>query len=110
MVHTCHLTLESTTIVYKYPRSCRINLLHKIIYFQFGAYQLEIELLQALFIYSKAHPSHLMTESAQAWVLHTLSSSHRMNGEPYESVKKGLLAVELVRKTQNKLNAVVGIR
>ncbi len=48
--------------------------LDKPIYYQFGAYQLHIELLRALFLDGEDKPPRLKRESAQAWTLNELAN------------------------------------
>jgi len=52
------------------------------IYFQFGAYQLEIDLLCALFPDGDDRPPCLTDDSAQGWVLGALANSYGLTGQP----------------------------
>jgi tetratricopeptide (TPR) repeat protein len=56
------------------------------IYFQFSAYQLEIELLRALFLDGEDKPLQLKNESAQAWTLNGLANSYSLSGQPRRAV------------------------
>jgi len=57
----------------------RIN---KPAYYQFGAYQLQIELLRALFLDGEDKPSRLKDEAWQAWTLNELANSYSTSGQP----------------------------
>jgi tetratricopeptide (TPR) repeat protein len=69
----------------------RIN---KAAYYQFGAYQLQIELLRALFPGSEDPATgagqvalpRLKDESAQAWTLNELANSYSLSGQPRRAV------------------------
>ncbi len=60
--------------------------LHQPTYYQFGAYQLRIELLRALFLDGEDKPPRLKDESAQAWTLSALASSYSLSGQPRRAV------------------------
>jgi tetratricopeptide (TPR) repeat protein len=83
--------------------------LHTPAYYQFGAYQLCIDLLSALFPDGEDHPPRLKEKSAQAWTLVALANSYGLSGQPQHTVplfervnaiydklgNKGYLAVSL---------------
>ncbi|MBU1747058.1 MAG: hypothetical protein KKA73_05170 [Chloroflexi bacterium] len=56
------------------------------VYFQFGAYQLMIELKRALFPDGEDQPPRLEKESDQAWTLNTLANSYSLSGQPRRAV------------------------
>mgnify|MGYP003681936971 CR=1 FL=1 len=63
------------------------------LHFQFGAYQLRIELLRALFPDGDASTGsgqvnlpRLKKESAQAWTLNALANSYSLSGQPRRAV------------------------
>ncbi len=60
--------------------------IQKVIYFQFGAYQLQIELLRALFLDGEDKLPRLKDESAQAWTLNGLANSYGQTGQPRRAV------------------------
>jgi tetratricopeptide (TPR) repeat protein len=78
-------------------------------YYQFGAYQLRIELLRALFLDGEAKPPRLKDESARGWTINALSAAYYMNGQTVLSVNLGLLAVESADKDKNKQNISIGL-
>ena len=61
----------------------RIN---KATYYQLGGYQLQIELLRALFPQGEAQPPQLKDEGAQAWTLNALANSYSLSGQPGAAV------------------------
>lgn len=61
--------------------------LHKALYYQLGAYQLIIDLLQAVFPDGEGHPPRLKDERAQGWTLCVLSSAYAVSGQPSRAVQ-----------------------
>jgi tetratricopeptide (TPR) repeat protein len=55
-------------------------------YYQFGAYQLQIELLRALFPQGEGQPPQLQDEGDQAWTLNELANSYSLSGQPRAAV------------------------
>jgi tetratricopeptide (TPR) repeat protein len=80
-----------------------------VIYFQFGAYQLEIELLRILFPDGEDQPPRLKDESAQAWTLSVLADSYALSGQP----RRAVLLVEqhnaIYEKRGDKKNLATGL-
>ena len=86
-------------------------------YYQFGAYQLQIELLNALFLDGEDKPPRLKTESDQAQILNDLGAVYSMSGQPRRAVplfemnltirekqgKKDSIAIVLVNMAQEQL-------
>jgi tetratricopeptide (TPR) repeat protein len=58
------------------------RLVPKPLFFRFGAYQLIIELVRALFPDGEDGLPHLKNEGAQAWTLNALATSYGMSGQP----------------------------
>jgi len=56
------------------------------LYFQFGAYQLQIELLRALLPDGEDKPPRLKDEVWQAWALNSLANSYSLSGQPRRAV------------------------
>ena len=52
------------------------------LYFQFGAYQLCIDLLRALFPDGEIRPPRLKKETDQSWALHALATNYSLSGQP----------------------------
>ncbi len=61
--------------------------IHEATYFQFGAYQLQIDLLEALLPDSKNRLPKLKNESSQAWVLNELANSYALSGQPLQAIR-----------------------
>ena len=83
--------------------------LQNAIYFQFGAYQLEIELLRALFLDGEDKPPRLKDESDQAWTLNQLSASYALSGQSRHAAL--LLEINLViRERQGNKKSIAIVR
>ncbi len=83
--------------------------LNQATYFQFGAYQLRIELMRVLFIDGEHKPPHLKDESAQAWTINGLANSYALNGQPRRAVLLFEMHNEIREKAGDKRNLVVGL-
>jgi len=72
----------------QYDEACDLfyDRINKPTYYQFGAYQLRIELLRALFPDGEDKPPRLKDESAQAWTLNELANSYSLSGQPRRAV------------------------
>ena len=78
-------------------------------YYQFGAYQLLIELLRALIPDGEDKPPRLRNENDQAWTLNALANSYGLSGQPRQSVKLRDAANALVEKQGHKPNLAIGL-
>ena len=78
-------------------------------YYQFGAYQLQIELLRALFPDGEDQPPRLKDESAQASTLADLALVYSLSGQPRNAVLAFELAVEFAEKQGRKDNVAIGL-
>ena len=78
-------------------------------YFQFGAYQLRIELLRALFLGGEDKPPRLKNESAQAWTLNMLANSYALSGQPRRAVPLFEMQNAFQEKVGDKKNLAVGL-
>ena len=83
--------------------------LQNAIYFQFGAYQLEIELLYALFLDGEDKPPRLKNENAQTWTLNTLATSYSLSGQPRRAVPLFEMQNAICEKAGDKLNLAIGL-
>ncbi len=79
----------------------------KTIYFQFGAYQLCVELLRALFPDGEDKPPRLKKESDQAWALNALANSYSLSGQPRRAVSLYEMQNALREKAVNKKNLAI---
>ena len=84
----------------------RIN---KPIYFQFGAYQLQIELLRALFLDGEDKPPRLKTDNYQAWTLGRLVQGYGMSGQPLRAIPLLRQQIALFEKFSDKKNLTISL-
>ena len=71
-------------------------------YYQFGAYQLQIELLHALFLDGEDKPPRLKNESAQAWTLNALANAYALSGQPRRAVQVYKMIISIDEKNNDK--------
>lgn len=84
--------------------------LHDATYYQFGAYQLIIELLLALFLLDgQSKPPRLKGESNQAWTLAVLANSYALSGQPRHAVALFEIAINLYEKIAEQKNLAMGL-
>ena len=76
--------------------------MYELIYFQFGAYQLEIELLRALFLDGEDKPPRLKREDAQAGALNDLASVYYQTGQPRRAVQACEMIIAIDEKNNDK--------
>ncbi len=95
----------------QYDEACRLyyDRIWDAIYYQFGAYQLAIELLRAFFSDGEDHLSRLKDESAQTWTLGALANSYSLNGQPQKALRPFELAVEIADTSSDKHNLAIGL-
>ncbi len=79
------------------------------LYYQFGAYQLRIELLLALFPDGESQSPRLKEESAQAWALNSLANSCSLSGQPRRAVSLFERQIALREKLGNKKGPAIGL-
>jgi len=79
--------------------------LERPIYFQFGAYQLQIDLLRALFPNGEDRPPRLKKEDDRGWVLSALAASYTLSGQP----RRGVRLVEVSNALYNKRGDGIGL-
>ncbi len=83
--------------------------LAKPLYFQLGAYQLEIDLLRALFPDGEDRPPRLENENAQAWTLNTLATSYSLSGQPRRAVPLFNASNDIDKKRGNETSVAIGL-
>jgi tetratricopeptide (TPR) repeat protein len=81
----------------------------KATYYQLGAYQLQIELLRALFPQGEDQPPQLKNESAQAWTLAALANSYSLSGQSRSAVPLFELVVGIYERQENKQYLAIGL-
>ncbi len=80
------------------------------LFYQFGAYQLCIELLRALFLDGEDKPPRLEDESAQAFTLNALANSYSLSGQPRRAVPLFEMTNDIYEnKVKNKQYLAVGL-
>ena len=83
--------------------------LAETLYFQLGAYQLEIELLRALFLDGEDKPPRLKTDDFQAWTLNELAVSYAMSGQPRRAVPLFEMQIAIREKQGVKQSVAIGL-
>jgi tetratricopeptide (TPR) repeat protein len=83
--------------------------LTKPTYYQFGAYQLRIELLRALFLDGEDKPPRLKDENAQAWTLNGLANAYALSGQPRHAVPLFEMHNSIYEKAGDKENLAIGL-
>ena len=78
-------------------------------YFQFGAYQLYIELLRALFLDGEDKPPRLKNKSTQAWTLTVFANTYSMSGQPRRAVPLFEMQNAIGEKPGDKENFAIGL-
>lgn len=84
----------------------RIN---QSVYYQFGAYQLQLELLRALFPDGENKLPHLKDESVQAWTVNELANTYSMSGQPRRSLPLFLINVNYDEKHGRRTHLAIGL-
>ena len=79
------------------------------LHFQFGAYQLMIELKRALFPDGEDKLPRLKREDAQAWALNALATSYSLSGQPRRAVPLFEMHNDLQEKAGDKKNLAIGL-
>jgi tetratricopeptide (TPR) repeat protein len=82
--------------------------LHEPLYFRFGAYQAQIELLRALFPNGEECPPRLK-EKSQGWVLSALANSYTLSGQPRRAVPLYKQQIAIREKQGDKHNFANGL-
>jgi tetratricopeptide (TPR) repeat protein len=83
--------------------------LWKQIYYQFGSYQLEIELLRALFLDGEDKPPRLKKEGDQAWTVSALASAYSLSGQPHRAIPLSEMHNAISEKAGDKKNLAIGL-
>ena len=86
-----------------------LDRLKTTLYYQFGAYHLQIELLRALFLDGEDKPPRLRKESDQAWTLNELASAYAVSGQPRRAADVWATAIPVAEKLGEKRNVAVGL-
>jgi tetratricopeptide (TPR) repeat protein len=79
------------------------------IYFQFGAYQTQIELLKALFPEGEEKLPNLKRKDQKAGVLNELANAYSLSGQPRRAVPLFQKHIEVSQKIEDKTFEAVGL-
>jgi tetratricopeptide (TPR) repeat protein len=79
------------------------------LHYQFGAYQLMVELKRALFPDGEDKLPRLKKESDQAWTLNALANSYSLSGQPRRAVPLYKMQNVIREKTGDKKNLAIGL-
>ncbi len=96
----------------QYDEACALmsdRLIPYPLYFQFGAYQLCIELLRALFPGGEDQPPWLKEKSDQAWTLNALANSYSLSGRPRHAIPMVERYIAISEKRGDKINISIGL-
>ena len=85
------------------------NRLHDLAYYQFGAYNLQIDLLRALFPDGEDKPPRLKMEDAQGWTLAALANSYSLSGQPKKTAPLFEMHNKIREKASDKENLATGL-
>lgn len=85
------------------------NRIWRTLYYQLGGYQLQTDLLRALFPDGEDRPPRLKDESAQAWTLNELANSCSHSGQPRRAVPLFERQIVIREKRGNKRNLATGL-
>lgn len=83
--------------------------LHSPLFYRFGAYQICIALVRALFPDGEGRPPRLIKEVNQAWALNALAISYTVSGQPRNAVRLYALTNTLNEKQGNKESIAIGL-
>jgi len=79
------------------------------LYYQLGAYQLQIDLLRPLFPDGEGRPPRLKDERAQAWTLNELANAYGLSGQPRRAVPLFEASNDIDEKRGNKGGVASGL-
>lgn len=78
-------------------------------YYQFGAYQLCIELLRGLFPEGEDERPRLNDERAQSWTLDVLGSSYSLSGSPSRAVRLYEVGISILESLSDETNLAAAL-
>jgi tetratricopeptide (TPR) repeat protein len=95
----------------KYDEAWRLyrDRLWRTIYYRFGAYKAQIELLEALFKLPTDELPNLSEKSLQAHTSNELANSYSLSGQPKKAVLAFRIGNEMAEKLGNKWNLAIGL-
>jgi len=95
----------------RYDEACKLfrDRLEEPLYFRFGAYQTNIELLRALFPDGEDQPPRLKKESDQAWTVNELAASYSLSGQPRRAVPLFKASNAIDERRGDKMGVAIGL-
>jgi len=85
------------------------NRLADVLYFRFGAYQSEIELLRAFFPAGDERPPRVKDQDNAGWLLNELANLYGLTGRPDDAVRLTEKAMEIAEERGKLRNLSVGL-
>lgn len=82
---------------------------HTPLYYRFGAYQLNIEILRAIFPDGEDRLPRLEDERSQAWTLNSLANSYSLSGQPRNAVRIFQSGIAIDEKRDDKINIAISL-
>jgi tetratricopeptide (TPR) repeat protein len=79
------------------------------LFFQLGAYDTRISLIQTFFIEGETNLPHFKDESKQGWILNELAGSYYMTGQTRKTLGLVQQAIDLAEKQNRKDNLASGL-
>lgn len=84
--------------------------LHRLLYYRFGAYQTQIELLRGLFSDGEARAPKLKDENAQGWAMSALANSYSFSGQPQRAMPLFKMTIDIYEnRTSTKEYLAIGL-
>jgi len=83
--------------------------LSDLLYYQFGAYNLDIDLLHALFSGGEDKPPSLKKDAYLAWIFNSLATSYSLSGQLKNAVPLYKRHNELQKRIGDKRNLAIGL-
>ena len=96
----------------RYDEACDLlhaRLVPKPLHYRFGAYQLMIELLRALFPDGEERLPRLKEESAQAWTLNILAGSYSLFAQPRNAMHPFQVSNTISERLGDKKSLAIGL-
>ncbi len=81
----------------------------KTLYYQLGGYQLQIELLRALFLDGEDKPPRLKRDDYQAFALSELANAYSLSGQSHRAVPLFERQIAIREKEGNKKSVAIGL-
>jgi tetratricopeptide (TPR) repeat protein len=95
----------------RYDEACTIyrDRLASPLYYQFGAYETEIDLLRGLFPDGEDRPPRLSKEKDRGWILNVLAGSYAMSGQPRRAIPLFEASNDIDEQRGDKKGVAIGL-